>query len=116
VALVIGLVQGLAIIPGISRSGSTIAAGLLLGMDRETAGSYSFLLSVPAICGAALLHLVTGGGAGFNLQPVLAGTAVSFVVGFLALKMLMFIVRQGRLYLFAPYCLLAGLLVLLFGA
>lgn len=113
-ALLIGLVQGLAIIPGISRSGSTIAVGLLLGLDKETAGTYSFLLSVPAILGAALLHLAGGGNSEFALRPALIGTAVSFVVGFLALKTLMFIVRQGRLHLFAPYCLLVGLAVLIF--
>jgi undecaprenyl-diphosphatase len=114
IALVIGVVQGLAIIPGISRSGSTIAAGLLLGLDRKTAGTYSFLLSIPAIIGAAGLHLLLGGPAEFDILPVLIGVAASFVVGLLSLGILMRIVRRGRLYLFAPYCLLAGLAVLLF--
>jgi len=115
IALFIGLVQGLAIIPGISRSGSTIAAGLLMGLNKETAGTYSFLLSVPAIIGAVLLHLVAGGDATLAPRPMLIGTAVSFSVGILALGALMSIVRQGRLYLFAPYCLLVGLAVVIFG-
>jgi len=114
IALAIGVVQGLAIIPGISRSGSTIAAGLLFGLDRKTAGTYSFLLSIPAIIGAALLHLLTDGLADFDLWPMVIGAAVSFVVGFLSLGILMRIVGRGKLYLFAPYCLLAGLAVLWF--
>lgn len=114
-ALIIGVVQGLAIIPGISRSGSTIAAGLLLGLDKETAGTYSFLLSIPAILGAALLHLADGAITSLALKPLLIGTSISFVVGFFALQALMFIVKKGRLHLFAPYCLLVGLAVLIFG-
>ncbi len=114
IALVIGVVQGLAIIPGISRSGSTIAAGLLFGLNRKTAGSYSFLLSIPAIAGAAALHLLLDGMADFDPWMMVIGTVVSFAVGFLSLGILMRIVDRGKLYLFAPYCLLAGLAVLIF--
>jgi len=108
VALAIGTVQGFAIIPGISRSGSTIAAGLLFGLDSRMAGTYSFLLSIPAIIGAALLHVVMDGFADFALVPMLIGTTVSFFVGYLSLGILMRIVGRGKLYLFAPYCLIAG--------
>lgn len=114
IALVIGVVQGLAIIPGISRSGSTIAAGLLFGLNRKTAGTYSFLLSIPAIAGAAALHLLLDGMADFDPWMMVIGTLVSFAVGFLSLGILMRIVDRGKLYLFAPYCLLAGLAVLIF--
>lgn len=114
IALVIGVVQGLAIIPGISRSGSTIAAALLFGLDRKTAGTYSFLLSIPTIIGAALLHLLMDGVADFDLWPMLIGATVSFAVGFLSLGILMRIIGRGKLHLFAPYCLLAGLAVLFF--
>lgn len=114
IALVIGVVQGLAIIPGISRSGSTIAAGLLFGLNRKTAGTYSFLLSIPAIAGAAALHLLLDGMADFDPWMMVIGTVVSFAVGFLSLGILMRIVDRGKLYLFAPYCLLAGLAVLIF--
>ncbi len=114
IALAIGTVQGLAIIPGISRSGSTIAAGLLFGLDRRMAGTFSFLLSIPAIIGAALLHLVLDGLADFAPLPILIGTTVSFAVGFFSLGILMRVVGRGKLHLFAPYCLLAGLGVLLF--
>ena len=108
IALAIGTVQGFAIIPGISRSGSTIAAGLLFGLDSRMAGTYSFLLSIPAIIGAALLHVVMDGFADFALVPMLIGTTVSFFVGYLSLGILMRIVGRGKLYLFAPYCLIAG--------
>jgi undecaprenyl-diphosphatase len=113
-ALLIGLVQGIAIIPGISRSGSTISAGLLLGLERETAARFSFLLSVPAILGATLLGVrdaaLRPGGA--DLLAVLAGAAAAAGMGYLALRALVPMVRRGRIHLFAPYCWLAGLLTL----
>jgi len=113
-ALAIGVIQGLAIIPGISRSGATIALGLLLGLGRDTAARFSFLLSIPAICGASVLavrELAAGGGV--PLPVVLLGTAVSALVGYAALWMLVWVVRRGRMHLFAPYCAVLGLLALL---
>jgi len=112
IALAIGIVQGFAIIPGISRSGSTIATGLLFGLDRRTAGSFSFMLSIPTIVGAAGLQVLMDGFGDVDVLPMVIGAAVSFVVGFLALCVLMRIVSRGRLHLFAPYCVLAGLAVL----
>ncbi len=109
VALIIGLVQGLAILPGISRSGSTIAVALFLGVNRELAGRYSFLLSIPAVLGAlsldlgSALHQTSTAG-----TTILLGTATAGVVGFAALKLLLRIVKQGQLYCFAPYCWFAG--------
>lgn len=111
-ALWIGVVQGFAIIPGISRSGSTIAAGLLLGLDKKTAGTFSFLLSIPAIIGAAGLHVVLSGLDDIQIIQVLIGLLTSFVIGFLSLGILMRIVKRGRLYVFAPYCLVVGIVVL----
>ena len=114
-AFIIGIVQGLAIIPGISRSGSTISVGLLLGIDRETAAQYSFLLSIPAIIGAGLLGLKDG-----LLQTDLAiGTALlgafaAALVGYAALKALLQVVKKGRLHVFAPYCWLVGILAIIF--
>jgi undecaprenyl-diphosphatase len=115
-ALIIGTVQGLAILPGISRSGSTISAALFLGIERETAARYSFLLSIPAILGAALLmsmavsegpHLATG--------ILLLGGLVSGLVGYGALWMLVRIVRNGKMYIFAPYCWLVGVAAICLG-
>ncbi len=108
-SLFIGLCQGIAVIPGISRSGSTITAGLFSGIDRETAAKFSFLLSIPAILGAELLSLKDCLSTGFSIDPAtLYGTLTAFVVGLVSLKILLKIVRTGRLYYFAPYCFFAG--------
>ena len=114
-AFIIGIVQGLAIIPGISRSGSTISAGLLLGINRETAARYSFLLSIPAIVGAGLLSIKDGVS---QSDPVISmsllGAVTAAMVGYGALKSLLHLVKKGRLYVFAPYCWLVGILAILF--
>ena len=112
-AVIIGLVQGLAIVPGISRSGATIAAGLLMGFNRETAARFSFLLSIPAVAGAGLLGVKDlASPDAIPLAVVAAGMAVSALVGYAALKFLVYIVRNGNLHRFAPYCALVGLGVL----
>lgn len=112
-AFIIGIVQGLAIIPGISRSGSTISIGLLLGINRETAARYSFLLSIPAIVGAGLLSLKDGLS---QTDPVirlsLLGAAAAALIGYGALKVLLRMVKKGHLYVFAPYCWLVGILAI----
>jgi len=116
-AIIIGLVQGIAIIPGISRSGSTIAAGLLLGLDKQIAARYSFLLSIPAICGAEILNLFSSHSG--DMIPVhisLIGMCSAFIVGYFALSLLMYLVKNGRMYVFSPYCFLAGGIALLLGA
>ncbi len=115
-ALIIGVVQGLAVIPGISRSGSTIAAGLFIGLSRETSARYSFLLSMPAILGAAVLSF-----AGLpvvstiSYTAMLIGSFTSFIVGYFALRLLLYFVKKGRLHIFAPYCLLAGIVAITLG-
>lgn len=111
-ALGIGVAQGLAIIPGLSRSGLTIVCGLLFGLQRDLAGRFSFLLAIPAITGALLLQMNPQAWARVGPAPLLTGFAVAFVVGFLALKWLLRIVRAGHLAYFAPYCWIAGILAL----
>jgi undecaprenyl-diphosphatase len=114
-ALLIGFFQGLAITPGISRSGATISIALLIGVQRELAGRYSFLLSLPAICGALVLGLDSS--AFQNSVPtgmILIGTAAAAVVGYLALLALLRVVKGGHLYRFAPYCWAVGLTALAF--
>ncbi len=109
-ALIIGVVQGLAIIPGISRSGSTISAALYLGLDRELAGRFSFLLAIPAIVGALVLGL--DGDAFQTTLPVgtiLMGSIAAGLVGYVALVVLLKLVKKGQLYRFAPYCWLVGM-------
>ena len=113
-AFVIGIVQGLAIIPGISRSGSTISIGLLLGINRETAARYSFLLSIPAIIGAGLLSLKDSlSETDPDIWLSLWGAAAAALVGYTALKVLLGLVKKGHLHLFAPYCWLVGILAII---
>jgi undecaprenyl-diphosphatase len=112
-ALLVGLVQGLAILPGISRSGSTIATALFLGVDRKVAGRYSFLLSIPAIVGALLLGLDTPElHTTIPLTTIVAGSVVSALVGWLALVILLRVVDRGQLHRFAPYCWIVGAMTL----
>ncbi len=113
-ALLIGVSQGLAVIPGISRSGTTIAVGMFLGLDRHTAARFSFLLSIPAILGAQVLSIKDMLNKGLSIDPItIYATIASFITGLIALKILLTLVHSGRFHLFAPYCWLAGSLVLL---
>ncbi len=115
-ALVIGLVQGLAIIPGISRSGATICAALFLGIDRRLAGQFSFLLSIPAILGALLLSFdLSASTTGINTTMIFAGTIAASIIGFMALKILLQVVHKGHLYYFAPYCWLVAMAAFIYG-
>jgi undecaprenyl-diphosphatase len=114
IALAIGAAQGLAIVPGISRSGATIVCGLLLGLNRDLAGRFSFILCIPAIIGALLLQLDMAAITRVGAVPLIAGFLVSAFVGFLALKLLMEMVRRGHFYYFAPYCWTIGILTLVF--
>jgi undecaprenyl-diphosphatase len=104
-ALIIGLVQGVAITPGISRSGSTISVAIFLGVNREKAGVFSFLLSIPAILGAVVL-----GYKGFlsintdELYRYLTGGMFAFVVGLFSLVILLKLIKKGNFYIFAYYC------------
>ncbi len=108
-AITIGITQGLAILPGISRSGSTIGAAMLLGVEPRTAARFSFLLSIPAICGAALLNLKE-----ISTIPsdqviaCLCGALAALFSGLMALKLLLMIIEERRLKIFALYCLIVG--------
>lgn len=108
-ALLIGLVQGLAITPGLSRSGLTISAGLFLGLDRELAARYSFLLFIPAVLGALAVQLASSGPSVFGPASLAAGFAAALVSGLAALTFLLKLVQRGHLHYFAYYCWLAGL-------
>jgi undecaprenyl-diphosphatase len=112
-AFLVGAAQALAITPGISRSGSTIACGLLLGLERSFAARLSFMLSIPAILGALLLQLLSLDQAqAVEISPLIMGGAASALSGYAALVVLLKIVHQGRLHIFAPYCFLIGVLAL----
>lgn len=114
-ALLIGLAQGFAVMPGISRSGTTIAVALLLGINREKAAQFSFLLSIPAILGAAILELDMNQLANNEaLGSILGGVVAAFLFGLAALMVLIKLVKAGRLWLFAPYVFLVGISSILF--
>jgi len=107
-ALVIGFIQGLAIAPGISRSGSTISFGLFRNFKKDFSFRFSFLISIPAIAGAMVLEWEAPALSSRELLHVLAGTLTAAVAGYLCLRLLRTIVQEGRLYFFSPYCWAAG--------
>jgi undecaprenyl-diphosphatase len=102
-ALILGIAQGIAITPGISRSGTTIAVALLLGLEREQAARFSFLMSLPAILGAVLLKLRDVEGYPSSWGPLLLGALVAVVVGALALQLLVRLVLRGQFAAFRWY-------------
>jgi undecaprenyl-diphosphatase len=111
-ALIVGCYQALAIAPGLSRSGSTIASGIFLGFDRETATHFAFLLSIPAILGAFIFKLNDlGGSSGIGAAAMLVGFAAALVSGFLAVRFMMRYVKNHRFRPFAIYTLALGLFV-----
>ena len=116
-AFSIGLAQALAVMPGISRSGSTIAAGLWLGLDPVRAAEYSFLLAVPAILGAAILQLphLSGDLGSVGIGPLAVGFVCALVSGVLAIRALVGLLRKGGFHRFAPYCFLLGIVVIVWG-
>ncbi|MGR6835687.1 undecaprenyl-diphosphate phosphatase [Syntrophomonas erecta] len=114
-ALFIGLLQAVAIIPGISRSGSTISAGLLSGMERDFAARFSFLLSIPVILGAGVFELkdlFTYGAPVDNATAYIIGPITAALFGYFAIKVVVRMVRGGRLSVFAYYCWALSLVTL----
>lgn len=121
-AFIIGIAQAFAVLPGLSRSGSTIATGLILGNNKNTMAQFSFLMVIPPILGEALLSTLeameSGAEAAFGGISVTAlsvGFLAAFISGMVACKWMINIVRKGKLIYFAAYCLLAGLAALIFG-
>ncbi len=115
-ALFVGLFQAVAILPGISRSGSTIVGARVAGYSREFAVKFSFILSIPAILGAAVLDLadvLQGEVPVIDAGPALVGMAVAAVSGFLAIRWLIKLVQKSKFHYFAYYCALAGILAIL---
>lgn len=111
-ALLIGVAQCLALVPGVSRSGATISAGLLLGLDRVAATRLSFFLSIPALTAAGVTQLPDALGGPVGLVPVLIGSAVSFVVGYASIAWLLRFVATHSITAFVPYRVVLGVAVL----
>jgi undecaprenyl-diphosphatase len=111
-ALVVGALQCMALVPGVSRSGATISAGLFRGLDRVTATRLSFFLSIPALTAAGLYELKDVSGSGIGAGQTLVGTAVSFVVAYAAVAWLLRFVAHHSIAWFVPYRVVLGLVVL----
>ncbi len=111
-AFIIGLSQAVAAMPGLSRSGTTIATGILLGNNKSTVAQFSFLMVLAPILGEMLLNIVKGEVvfSSIGIAPLVAGFAASFVVGCLACKFMLGIVKQGKLIWFAVYCAVVGVI------
>lgn len=109
-AITIGICQGLAVLPGISRSGATIASGLCLGLNREYSARYSFLLSVPAVVGAAVFKVKDLATIDATTTVLVAGFLSSVIFGYLSIKLLMKMIEGWSLDIFAYYCWIVGIL------
>lgn len=109
--LIMGFAQGLGVFPGISRSGITIGTGLLSDLDREAAGEFSFLLSIPAVGGAFLLSLkdVVELGSAVPAASLIAGFLAALLAGYASLKLLLWLISDGRLWIFAIYLIPVGI-------
>ncbi len=119
-AFIIGLAQAIAVLPGLSRSGSTIATGLMLGEKKSNMAQFSFLMVIPPILGEALLDvlkMVKGEslGAEIGWMPLTVGFLAAFISGCVACKWMISIVKKGKLIYFAYYCAIAGVISLLYG-
>ena len=121
-AFIIGIGQALAVMPGLSRSGTTIATGLLLGNKKEKIAQFSFLMVIPPVLGEALLDTLDIAKNGFStamsgISPValLVGFIAAFITGCLACKWMINIVKKGKLIWFAIYCLIVGILAIILG-
>ena len=111
-SLFMGLAQACAIMPGLSRSGTTIASGLVIGLDKEFAAKFSFILSIPAIFGAFLVQLKDiGSSMGTDGAAIMLGFIAAFISGYLAIKWLIDLIQNKSLDMFAYYCWIVGIVV-----
>ena len=116
----VGLAQGIAVLPGFSRSGWTIATGLFAGLNRETAARYSFLLSIPIILGASMVYplikIDVAEAVTYNWTSIIIGTIVSAIVGYLCIKYFMKFITKFSINIFGYYCVIMGMVALIFFA
>lgn len=112
-SLLIGIAQGISIIPGISRSGATITTGLLRKVEKEKAFRYSFLLSIPAIIGATVTESMRVNMDNIDVAVMFLGVVTSMIVGYVSLKLLLKVVLKEKFHLFAYYCWTVGAIIIL---
>lgn len=108
-AVLIGFSQALAVLPGISRSGTTISTGQFLGLNREKAAEFSFLLFIPAVIGAGFLDLFSADFSFFPPAAIISGFSASVISGYISLRIILEFVKKGKLCVFAWYCWALGL-------
>ena len=113
-SILIGIAQAFAILPGISRSGATISAGLIRGIDEEKVFRFSFLLSIPAIISANALELIKNPITETDFLPLFICIITAATIGYLSLRFLCNILKKGKFYYFSFYCFILGLLVLIY--
>lgn len=113
-AFIIGIAQAIAVMPGLSRSGSTISTGLILGNHRDEVAKFSFLMVIIPILGAAVLDFAKGEFTTVDIQPIIAGFIAAFVSGYVACSWMVKLVRKGNLIWFALYCAVVGLTAIIF--
>lgn len=116
-AITVGLFQCVALFPGVSRSGSTVTAGLFCGLTRETAVTYSFILGIPAILGGSVLEIkdAVSSGVQLDIVPLLIGFLTAAIVGFLSIKLVKLIIKHDKFKIFGIYTLILGLLCVGYG-
>lgn len=116
-SFIIGIAQALAVIPGISRSGSTIATGMMLGNRKSEIAKFSFLMVLIPVIGANLMEFISGRFSGEATSPeiIIAGSLAAFITGYIACKWMINLVKRGNLKWFAVYCLIAGIFTILLG-
>lgn len=116
-AITVGLFQCVALFPGVSRSGSTVTAGLFCGLTRETAVTYSFILGIPAILGGSILEIkdAVSSGVQLDIVPLLIGFLTAAIVGFLSIKLVKLIIKHDKFKIFGIYTLILGLLCVGYG-
>ncbi len=114
-AVRIGFFQAIALLPGVSRSGSTISAGIFSGLRREDAVSYSFILGIPAILGGGVVELVGGikEGSGAKVLPCIVGVIIAAIVGFLAIKLVQWLIKTDKFKIFYIYTAALGAVVII---
>lgn len=113
-AIIVGIFQVFALLPGVSRSGSTITGGIVSSVNKEEAARFSFLLSIPVIAGAALLELVKANFSTFTPTELIFGVVVSFISGLIALRIFFPIIKKTSFYIFAIYCVVIGVIGIIF--
>jgi undecaprenyl-diphosphatase len=112
-AIIIGIMQIVALFPGVSRSGTTISSGMIIGADKKNVAKFSFLMFIPAILGATVLEFSSFGQID-NILALIVGMIFAMITGYIALKLLINIIEKNKFWYFSIYCFILGIIVLLF--